>query len=64
MRKNEAITRLCALVTLVGTSEEQFELSSHDCFCQRFDDDPFFQMDEKIIEFIEGAVHDKLTFVK
>lgn len=56
MNKQDAIERLCRLVTKVG--EEVFNhTQAHACFC-RNNADP--RIDVNVIEFIERAVSDRI----
>ena len=60
MTKQEAIERLCALVTKVG--EVEFDSRhAHDCFCSE-QDLPKEQVciAEEVIDYIEIAVNNKL----
>lgn len=60
MDKLQLLQRLCKLVTDVAEAEFCYVLE-HDCFCG---DNPISQeapvVNEKIIAFIEKAVHDAL----
>lgn len=58
MTKNEVIAKLCELCTKVGNEHFKHEIS-YDCFCD--ENMTSFQFDEKIIEFIETAVEEKIN---
>ena len=62
MERKQVIERLCALVTEVG-SQNFNDILPHDCFCgnNTFSGDNF-QCDDKIIEFIEYAVREKIYY--
>jgi hypothetical protein len=60
MTKDQVIKRLCGLITIVGGEEFGHELI-HDCICGKNPipkDNP--KVDEKIINFIEDCVMEKL----
>ena len=61
MSKKEVLTRLCALVSLVGKGFKG-ESVAHDCFCggNPLSDDATFCCDKNIIAFIENAVKERL----
>jgi hypothetical protein len=57
MTRQEVITRLCELVSLVNAEVFQFRVAS-DCFCE--EGNVNFQFEEEVIRFIEDAVKEKL----
>ena len=59
-RKQEVITRLCALASVVGDKEFQ-NRHAHDCFCHKSLMECGFQFSDNVLEFIEQAVHEKLN---
>ncbi len=65
MTKQDVLTRLCALMTKVA--EERFNMEyrgmgvAHDCFCAaQQENGAFYQMDERVIKYVEGVVEEKL----
>jgi hypothetical protein len=57
MNKQDAIERLCRLVTKVGT-DVFHDAQAHDCFCRT---NPNAVIDVNVIEFIERAVSDRIV---
>ena len=57
MIKEQVITRLCELCTLVGEKVYNHQ-KAHDCFCSSSKRD--WQFDEDILKFIEEAVRGKI----
>jgi hypothetical protein len=64
MTKLEVITGLCRLSTIVGVHLKSEY--AHDCFCQHsvqnieLQNPPYYQFDEKIIDFIQDAIKEKI----
>lgn len=62
MTKNETIERLCALTSQVGSGQKFANKFAHDCFCHKARHPEWsFEFDEKIIQFIETAVQERLN---
>ena len=59
MKKDIVILRLCRLTTLVMAKKFHY-LEPADCFCT-VGYQPEFQFSEKILEFLEAAVAEKLA---
>jgi len=60
MTRQDVLQRLCSLCHAVNAKHFEFNTPS-DCFCEhRPHSDINFQFSEKIIEFIESAVNEKL----
>ncbi len=56
MTKKETITSLCEIITEVGAAMKHE--CAHDCFCTN--EEHYFQMDKKVIDFVRTAVNEKI----
>ena len=59
MDKEQVIEELCLLGSQVGAEVFNHKVA-HDCFCQHATGTFNFQFDQEVLDFIKGAVEDKI----
>ena len=67
MKRDQAIERLCILITEVGKEVFSHKLG-HDCICtgskEHLFGAPGFDMNELVLEFVEKAVRKEIKYVE